>query len=204
MSLPSGDSQVLLERVQRLEKRLHVFTVAGSMVLVLVVAYFVVVAVETQRPQPDVLAIRDADCRVRAELAIVEGEPKLLFYDTTGVPHTVIGADANGPGMVLGDSSGKIRLNLRLARDGSPHVALYGPDGRDRISLHAGPELAELRIHDVDEKPRAALAINAEGLSMLGLYDSAGKERVALSVKLDGTPGISLFDEQGHAIWSPR
>jgi hypothetical protein len=121
----------------------------------------------------------------RYEVRGINGKQAALFY---------LNPDGK-PTLALFDENEKVRLDLRLARSGSPGITLFGDDVRSRIAI---------RLSDLDGAPS------------LSLFDASGNEAVNLGILKDfgpqinvGTPGkgrisigLSRTGEPRVELWS--
>lgn len=93
------------------------------------------------------------------------------------------------------DSTGVIRLQAGLYRDGTPFLRLNGADGRERL---AGAVRAdgqpEIRLSDGEGRGSARIEVDAQGRALIRLSDGRGSPLMALLGRGDGRPALVMWD----------
>jgi hypothetical protein len=127
----------------------------------------------------------------------------LTILDSTGKPRVVLAIRGDGSaGLDLLSAEGKRRVGMNLRSDESPAVELHSKDGRVRASLvvQSPDELAGFLLTDASGKVRGALAVDPQGSASLDLMDRLEKRRLSLGVKAEGAPSFTLLDEKGLVL----
>jgi len=129
------ESELLLARVERLERRLRVAVVGW----VVSIATVVVLGVAVQAiSQPEVLRARrievvDTAGRARIVLGVLpDGSLGLGLWDAAGRPRIGLGvAPDRSPALGLSDAAGRPRIGLVVLPDGSPVLGLWDAARRE-------------------------------------------------------------------------
>jgi len=131
--------------------------------------------------------------RPAARTRIVEAT-ELRLMDSTGALRGSMTADRTGAQLLLKDSTGKNRVRLRVADDGTPRVELLDRSERVRLGMALDRDGGALAHFDDDAAhPRLKLSSGADGSARIELSDAA-KKRAALSIEGDGVVGLAVFD----------
>ncbi len=142
-----------LDRLERAQRRWQLV----SLILLFLVAGIPPVAYSVFR-SPTVEAqnfiVKDQNGKVRAELALEQGQPSLMLADKRGIPRAVYGAGDDGESFLAFFADGLVRARLATK-----------PDGPVQLTLH----------HDSKGKPRVDLGVDIDGSPYLRLSDKDGK-----------------------------
>jgi hypothetical protein len=128
---------------------------------------------------------------------VIEAE-RFTVKDTNGTPRASWGIGSTGA-LVLGffDKSGKTRITLSVEPDGSPILYLYGKDQTRRFLLYLNEgDLPELALFNTEGKRRVGLVVDAKVRSAgLLVFDSEERKRASLFVENDGLAAMTLLDK---------
>ena len=82
---------------------------------------------------------------------------------------------------------------------------LRDPSGKPRAQLAVRADgTSGLALYARDGKPRAGLTVGADGSASPRLNDRDEKNRAVLGVAADGRAAMGLFDRDGKLIWGKR
>lgn len=181
MASEAGDSQTVLTRLEKLEAAIGRMKSIGIVMLALL--GMVLLTGQTSQTRQVVEAERfvlvDADRHMRAELSMTESGPRLRFLDSQGQPILVLGMGPSMAGLGMFDASGKGRMLLGVATDGTPGLFLYSQETRLRAGLVAPPDQS----------------------ASFGLFDGSGRGRARLTVEQDGTAHLIFFGTSGDMVF---
>jgi len=181
---------VLVQRIERLERENRRFKRAGAALALGLVA----VLVMGQAPgrartlEAEKLVLKDRSGKIRAVLGEggEEREHGLFLYDGKRVPRAWLALDlAGSPGLRMASEIGADRV--RLEPDGG--LNLYGTAGRIYLSVKYGTE-PSLDLIDKDGWTRAVLHLNSAPI--LRLLDQRGHARLWMGAMGDGKAQIYL------------
>ena len=89
----------------------------------------------------------DAEGRVRAEIALRDGEPGIYLDDADGRERLAVFHDADGTGLKISDEAGTTRIGVVQFVHGGGGVALHGPGSQGAAVLYL-KEQGSLRFFD--------------------------------------------------------
>jgi hypothetical protein len=126
----------IVQRIERLERESRRWR-ALALVLGLVVAAAGVMGqartgrtVEAQR-----FVLKDSANRVRAELVAQERSVALRFKDEGGMPRLTVGTEDATAVLVLNDRTGAVAAHVAVLPHGAPGMTLYDPTGKSRVEV---------------------------------------------------------------------
>jgi len=200
--------EVLVKRVERLERQNRRFRLGGLGVLLAAGSFLLVGAAGPAKTvQAENFVLLDDTGK---QLAVLHNVPKqgptLEMHDSIdGKRRLALYVDGDGPGLTMYDHEGKQRATLEV-EDG-PFLALEDDADKIRLMLGVQPE-------ERGQKPGPFLAMGLlQGVVMrgallrpegdelcLGVYDSGGKLQSSLGIE-QGKPGISLRNAQGKVLF---
>jgi hypothetical protein len=145
-----------------------------------------------------------------------DGAPALQLYDRAQAARLVVAVENDQPAVVVSGEAGqravlsnltgsptlafqdgeKIRVEVGMARGGTPRVGMFGPNGQPQLSLNVsdqGEPVVTLR--DDTGRGRATMGV-VSGATVINLADQRSA-RVVLGVAADGTASLSLLDAAG-------
>jgi len=130
---------------------------------------------------------------VRATLAMSAEGPGLVLYDSSGRPHALftLTGQQETPVLSLMDGQGKHRATMAIKTNGEPYLSLRDNRGRNRIALlvdHAGE--AAMTIYDGSGRERA----------ILGNTDLTRIRRTGF-IEQKALPALILLDKSGQVLW---
>ncbi len=166
----------LAARVDKLERHNRWLRRAGLMVLV-VAGTGLVAAAQQRREQviADRIALRDENGKVRAELVMDKGAPRLQMYD----------------------ADDKVRLRATVNK--GPALILLDEEEADRVVIGYTKERGgAMDLYDADKNQLVGLRAHANGQGLV-LFDDKGRARVGLVHTKKG-PRFDLMDEDGQPI----
>ena len=119
----------------------------------------------------------------------------VTIYATQPVPQKIT---AHGFDVV--DDSGRARVSMGMP-SGRPSVWLRDAQGKMRVMVMISPDDAGIDVLDAQEEPRAALTVNPNGKSYIGLLGpGSGESGVYMTTAASGSPQIRLTDPQGFEM----
>ena len=176
-----------LEQDNRRLRRLSMYLVVGTGVLLGLAAALVVVA--SRHGLPGMTA------------ALVEAR-RFTLRDAAGQTRGVWGTtEDGGVRLMLQDSAGRPRLRLTVLADGASGVAAVDEQGRTRIALGV-EEAATLVLADAAGRPRTVLGLAADNSSTLLFTDGAGRTRAGLGVNPRGAASLTVVEGSAPATES--
>jgi hypothetical protein len=93
------------------------------------------------------------------------------------------------------DSTGVVRLQAGLYRDGTPFLRLNGPDGRERLAGAVGADgQPEIRLADREGRGSARIELDDHGRALIRLSGANGDPVMALLGRGDGRPALVMWD----------
>jgi len=168
--MPEPTTAALADRLARLERAHRRLQRLGGAVLLLLAAAVLMAAGSDRTLEGTSLRLLDAQGKIRILATPASG---LSFLDESGKVRAILGADAEGPGLVLyGDAS---RAVLNVNRDG-PALAFTGAEGA----------------------LRAIFALVKQGPGLV-LFDAAQRERAQVTVH--GSGAVTVFSADGQTLW---
>jgi len=101
-------------------------------------------------------------------------------------------------GFVVRDRDGNIRINIGVADDGTPVIALNGKDGRPHALIGASPEdgLVSIALTDQRHQARLLLQLGQDGSPSIKMIDENQTQRVTLTTDTTG-PRLRLSGSNG-------
>ena len=134
-----------------------------------------IVRAETRVVEAGQFILRDAEGKMRAELALRDdGALNLNLYDKDAHPRAGLGVSPEGPASLwVADDDGRATLT---------------PTRLDVASPAAGKAMLS----------RVSLGVRADGTPSVSLADRDGKSRAAMLVQPDGSPNLALYDRDGR------
>jgi len=103
---------------------------------------------------------------------------------------------------LLRDSSGKLRGAMGVLSDGAVGLNFSDPSGRTRLTLDlAANGTPGVDLYDQDGKVRATMALGDDGQPGLGLFGPNGNLRTSLDVPAGKTPGLAFYKDDGKPAW---
>ena len=188
--MTSTATDVLLRRIERLERENRRFKCAGvALALGLVAVLLMGQAPGRARTvEAEKLVLKDRAGKVRAVLgeAGEDRELGLYLYDRKQVPRVAVSLDMTGAPMLrMASEIGADRV--RLEPDGG--LNLHGDSGRVYLSVKYGNE-PSLDLIDKDGWTRASLHLTSA--PMLRLLDQRGDARIWMGAMSDGKAQIYL------------
>jgi len=180
----STDHQLLVQRLEKLERQNRRFRI-GALLVLLIVGLLVVIGA------------RPAN--------IVQAE-KFVLVDQSGRTMATLGPDANGlPGVSIKDmSTGKERVWLGLWGKGTEvGLGLYDQNNkeRSRLGILANGTM-RLSVNDDSGKLRAWLGQSGNGKeSGVGFYDANEKERAWIGIAGGTSPRVIFYDADHKESW---
>jgi hypothetical protein len=128
---------------------------------------------------------------------------EFLIRDASGVRLNLRLAKDGSVGIFLRDKKGKERLALQAQADGLAGLILQDASGRERVSaLSQKDGLAGLFVTDIAGKERLSMITQPDGLAALYARDTKGKERVSALTQKDGLGGVFVSDREGEPLHS--
>ncbi len=112
--------------------------------------------------------------------------------------HSGVFGTAGGSPLLSFFETGRNRLRLRLAEDGSPSLRLFDGDGRQSIGMTVDPSRSSLMTFHDQGQLRAAFGVQ-EQTALLNLADTQ-RMRLVIGVAQDGNPSVSFFSESGQLV----
>jgi hypothetical protein len=98
------------------------------------------------------------------------------------------------------DANGKVRLAIGVTDNGAPHIAFFGADGGERLTLMIGPVIEEPAIILNDDEGSPAITLShTRALGSHLMIGKAGRNRVAVGVTEKGMASIQFIDAKGDA-----
>lgn len=141
--MQEGTVEPLLERVQRLERRIRLQFYALA-VLAVVGAGFVFndllvdhVIVRQKLMESKELTLLDNDGNVRLFLRMYSKVPVLQIMDTNGKPRMSLGLRFdNSPFIDLSDRSGRTRATFEITEDDAPALRMFDANGHPTFNIN--------------------------------------------------------------------
>jgi hypothetical protein len=128
------------------------------------------------------IALRFSDGRPGIGLQIVDGDP-------------VIGLAAN-------DGTGKPRLAIIVAKNGSSEIRILDKDQAVRASIGVAVDgRPAVAISDRNQMGRVGMGLEPGGAPELSFKDDQGRIRAAFSMGRDGRFAVLLLDANGKLVW---
>jgi len=180
----STDHQLLVQRLEKLERQNRRFRI-GALLVLLIVGLLVVIG---------------------ARPANVLQAEKFTLVDQSGRTMATLGPDANGlPGVSIKDmSTGKERVWLGLWGKGTEvGLGLYDQNNkeRSRLGILANGTM-RLSVNDDSGKLRAWLGQSGNGKeSGVGFYDANEKERAWIGIAGGTSPRVIFYDADHKESW---
>ena len=132
----SETAEVIVQRIERLERESRRWR-AGALVLgLLLAAAGVMGQARTGRTvEATRFVLKDSANRVRAELVAQERSVALRFKDEGGIPRLTVGTEDATAVVVLNDRTGAVAANVAVLPHGAPGITLYDPAGKPRVEV---------------------------------------------------------------------
>jgi hypothetical protein len=209
------DTDLLAERIDRLERRCRRWRLAGVIFAVMIgipiLAVLIGLITNDGIREANGLLIRDANDKVRMDLGTSsDGNPRMLLVGANGEPQMEIGlrngastvqllggdkagmlmlADDNALNFSLKDKGGTSRLMMTLGANGDPSVSLHDSKGELRAQLFDDSDGSlRLQMRDSGMRIRIGLGVNKDGLPTIGFLDTEGKIRFEIHLDEHGNP----------------
>lgn len=133
--MDKATSSSLTERLERLERDNRRLKRTRDAILIGITALFLMGHGEpAAKPVVgDQIALRAPGGPIRGELSVGgDGGVRFVLYDTSRTPRLeLLSTPPDGaPALTLYDKGWRPRASLRLDNDGTPHLELYGGDGK--------------------------------------------------------------------------
>jgi hypothetical protein len=155
MTLQAPETHLILERLNKLEKRNRRLSLALALLMVL--AGCVIFSGARFFGRGRTLTAR-----------------RIVLKDDTGTTRAILGMRSAGPGLTLYDENGEnIQALLTVVRTG-PLLTLYDANGTTRVLLGVTPKGATLAFNDPKGKLRAAIGFSSNTPNVT-FFDSSGK-----------------------------
>jgi hypothetical protein len=189
----------LIERLERLERRVRWVFGGWVLSIVLLASLFVATPKAFTAPPSDRLAIRG--------LAITDDKGVERIRIAAPLPDAMVDGKASqrrspANGIQLNDSNGNERGALSMLDDGSL-LLCFDSKSSEAACMYVMPSGERgFSITDDKWKDRAALILSTDKEVKLVLNDDTGKTRVHVRVAADGTPAVQLRSEQRKKVWS--
>lgn len=173
--------EILIERLERLERQNTRFKRTGILAL-FVISAFALLGQSlpiNQEVRAQKFSLRDARGKSRAMLySPPDGQVFLVLSDKDGEPRVTLAVAADGtPALGLADKGDKFRVELSISKD-SPRLSLYSKEGG---------------------KPRAILDLDSDGSPRLGFMDKNQSPRIVVGAS-GKEWGVGVFDSKGKLL----
>jgi hypothetical protein len=206
MTTQSSESDLVLERLQVLEKRTGQlrWLVAGLLVLAVTSAVAAAVLVRKSAPTPGELvaqriALVDDSGKQRALLAAAGDDASLIIFDSNGKPRLVLGLTEGRPALRLVSGHDQPQVSLSAAMDGS-ELTMHDAGGKERVSLGVVRDQPALQLRDASALPRVEISAKDHGGRLL-FRDDSGKIRAGWVTTRDKTE-LSFTDAEEKPLVS--
>lgn len=138
--------ECLEERLNRVERQNRWLSVALGGILLLVV-----VGATDQKDEIRAGSFKLVDGKgvARAEFAIKDDNPGLVFLDESGTDRIKIFHDQDGTGLYISDGDGTTRIGIAQFAHGGGGVALHGPESKGAVVLYFKDQ-GSLRFFDTE------------------------------------------------------
>jgi hypothetical protein len=102
---------------------------------------------------------------------------QILLVDARGKPHASLHLNDEGlPVLQMYDNSGKNRIGIGFAKDGTVGLDFADNKGLQRVLLSVSVEgIPALRLYDDSARPRMLLGVDSQGNSAMDFYEHDGK-----------------------------
>jgi hypothetical protein len=212
-----SDVQILLDRIQKLERKLLWLRRAGAALFVLTA----VIAVAAFRAEDDRRRFTELDVE-RINVVEPDGQPVLTMANTARLPDPlidgkIVSTNRTGPGMVFFNGKGWEVGALIYGAGETPngpmagaHLAFdqYRNDQVVYLSYQDNGKAKSAGLYVVDrdrapEKRPSAQRVfvgSTNETAMVRLKDRAGRDRITLSVDHDGVARLEFRDEKGTVV----
>lgn len=147
------------------------------------------------------LVFFDGDGKMRYMTACTgDGSPTVALLDKNETPAIGLNMTTEQAGIVLSDSSGRMRGSFLVSKDGNGNFALADKNGKMRYTSALGDDGSPTMVMaDEKEKPLVVLSLAPKGTGLV-LSDFKGTTRGALLLTDSGEAHLQFFDEHGNAI----
>ena len=126
----------IMERVERLERESRRWRGIALVLGLLLAAVGVMGQAKTARTvEATRFVLKDTANRVRAELVAQERSVALRFKDEGGIPRLTVGTEDATAVVVLNDRTGAVAANVAVLPHGAPGMTLYDPAGKPRVEV---------------------------------------------------------------------
>ena len=106
-----------------------------------------------------------------------KGMPVMQFFDPQGIQRVMLAVGGGGTSLMLYGPTGTNHAGLTVAPDGEPQLYLLDRNAKVSAILASQPEGGTLfALYPGGGKPRAVMAVLANGNSVLNLVDQKGGE----------------------------
>ena len=153
-----------------------------------------------RNPSPEVIraksfvVVGDNDEPI-AVLGSQEGNPRLSMSGREGFSRLELGLyEGERLGFSLHDPNGTRRFEVRLAKDGSAYLMVFGQDGNERFRVGMNQhDDSELSLHGSKGQARITIGFDDNELPLLTLFDENGIKRLVAGME-GGSPDLTMFD----------
>jgi len=204
METQGSETDSVLERLQKLEKRNRQLGWAVLGLLLLVVVSAVAAGLSWKRalsPTGELavqrLELLGDDGTPRAVLAPAGEDASLVIYDGNGRQRLILGINEGRSGMKLLSGHDQPQVNLTAGMDGA-ELAFFDAGGKERASMGVVRDLPGLVLRDASALPRAEINTKDNGGRLL-FRDDNGKTRAEWVVGRDRTE-LSFVDPEGKPM----
>jgi hypothetical protein len=141
-----------------------------------------------------------------ASVAMAEGRARTIsaeqfvLLDTNGSQRAVMKVASDGTThLAMFDGTGRNRADFRVTRAGESALGFYDQNGSPRVLV--GEALGGrdgIAIYSTGGRQIATLSVSQDNQASLTLYDpNTGKARAGLGTASTGSPALVLFDQNG-------
>lgn len=132
----SESTEAIVQRIERLEREARRWRGLALVLGLLLAAAGVMGQARTGRTvEATRFVLKDSANRVRAELVAQERSVALRFKDEGGIPRLTVGTEDATAVVVLNDRTGAVAANMAVLPHGAPGLSLYDPSGKPRVEL---------------------------------------------------------------------
>lgn len=206
--MDSHEVQELMNRLQRVERRVFIMGAGWLLSVVLLVVLWIgtphASSQTTTAPmRVRSLAIVDQNDRIRLSLGTNDqGNGGFWLYDAAGKQRIHFGISTGGnAGAWFDDATGKTRIHLGVDFARAPEIWFADENGNERLHVGLADADARSKFPTQANTPQLWLVYDPTGPARIGYY-ALGRERVALGGNARGDQGIWVFDPSGKLLWS--
>jgi hypothetical protein len=129
-------TDAIVHRIERLERESRRWRGLALVLGLLLAAAGVMGQARTGRTvEATRFVLKDSANRVRAELVAQERSVALRFKDEGGIPRLTVGTEDATAVVVLNDRTGAVAANVAVLPHGAPGVTLYDSAGKARVEV---------------------------------------------------------------------